>query len=108
MKKTLKKALALVLTLIIAFSVSCVAFAAVDNVCPHCGKTGFTTEKAYNNHVLDCYDQTFLQKLEDAIDFKEIVDLYVKINDFFAKIPLEDVIVFIIDAVIGVLNKAAA
>jgi len=106
MKKALKKVLAIVLTFIIALSAVSVAFAAVDNECPHCGKTGFTTEKAYNNHVLDCYEQTFLQKVEDAIDLKEIVNIYVTVNDFIAEnIDIEGVIVFIIDAVIGLLAK---
>ncbi len=106
MKKALKKVLAVVLTLIIALSTVSVAFAAVDNECPHCHKTGFTTEKAYNNHVLDCYEQNFIQKVEDALDLKEIVNIYVTVNDWIAEnIDIEGVIVFIIDAIIGLLAK---
>ena len=101
----MKKVLALVLTLIIALSSATMAFAAVEvGDCPHCGATGFETEKQLNAHVLECNEQDFFQKIEDFIDIKALVDTYVKINDFLAKIPHEDIIGFILDAVNGLLG----
>lgn len=105
-KFIMKKVLALVLTLIIALSSATVAFAAVEvGECPHCGATGFATEKQLNDHVLECNEQDFFQKLEDLIDIKALVDIYVKVNDFLAKIPVEGIIGFILDAVNGLLTK---
>ena len=70
----------------------------------HDSRTGFETEKQLNAHVLECNEQDFFQKLEDFIDIKALVDIYVKVNDFLAKIPHEDIIGFILDAINGLLT----
>ncbi len=79
----MKKIVAIVLALVMAFGCTAIAFA--DCKCPYCG-ANFTDEDLYNDHINICYSQF------------NIANSKKEANGNFANITLKDILTRLVDA----------